>query len=142
MSLEQEWREAVARHQVGVKNVMLAEYRCRKKGCLMLRIWQTPNGPEFFAPPAGLPDWYATAGQLHWPNFDQNDPGGKTGPRAGLLSNPTFDGLWLWLLCDHLRGVLWTSDIRRDFEGRTPGKPVRINLPRDTPGQPHPREAL
>lgn len=139
MSLEQEWQEAVAHYEAGAKGL---EYRCSRKGCLLLKVWQTPNGPEFFAPSRGLPDWYATAGQLHWPSFDRDESGDKTGPRAGRLSNPIFDGLFLWLFCDHLRGVLWTRDIQRDLKGRIPGKRARINLPRDTPGQPHPREAL
>ena len=73
MSLEQVWREAVAHHEIGIPGALLTEYRCKRRGCLLLRVWQTPKGPEFFAPPAGLPNWYATAGQLHWPSFDRDD---------------------------------------------------------------------
>lgn len=138
---EQAWREAVAHYKAGVKDSLLAEYRCRKKGCLLLHVWQSPNGPEFFAPAAEISDQYTTAGQLDWPAFNRFGPD-KTGDRAGRLDDPVIARQWLWLMCDHLVGPIWTSDLRRDVEGRAPGKPVRINLPRDTPGQPHPREGL
>jgi hypothetical protein len=34
----------------GVKSSLLVEYRCRAKGCLLLRVWQTPDGLQFTAP--------------------------------------------------------------------------------------------
>jgi integrase len=42
----------------GVKSSLLVEYRCRAKGCLLLLVWQTPDGPEFVAPGHRLSDRY------------------------------------------------------------------------------------
>ncbi|WP_041180491.1 hypothetical protein [Mycobacterium canetti] len=47
-SLERIRRETIAHHDAGVKRAALAEYRCRTRKCLLLRVWQTPNGPEFY----------------------------------------------------------------------------------------------
>lgn len=46
------------------RDSLLAEYRCRAKGCLLLRVWQTPNGPEFVAPAHRLSDRYTLARHL------------------------------------------------------------------------------
>lgn len=48
--LERARREAIAHHNAGVKRATLVEYRCRlRKKCLLLRVWQTPSGPQFYA---------------------------------------------------------------------------------------------
>lgn len=128
---EDSWAEAVAHYQAGVKDSLLAEYRCRAKGCLLLRIWQSPNGPEFFAPSARVSDQNTSAGQWHWLGFNRTDPN-KTGDRAGHLDSLASlqRGGWLWLLCDHVKEAVWVRDIRQDIAGQTPGKPTRVVLPR------------
>jgi hypothetical protein len=126
-------RDVLAHYEASVKGSMLVEYRCRKKGCLLLHVWQTSNGPEFFAPGGRVSDRYALARQFDWLAPDRIAPG-KTGDRAGRLNDPVIAVRWLWLICEHVMYSIWVRDIRRDFAGRTPGSPVRIFLPRDTPG--------
>ncbi|MGA9492892.1 MAG: hypothetical protein WBV80_21940 [Mycobacterium sp.] len=130
---EQAWRDAMAHYEAGVNGAMLAEYRCREKNCLLLRVWQTPTGPEFFAPSARVSGYYATAGQFDFPSFNRDGPK-KTGDKAGNIDDPLISRQWLWLLCDHFKEAVWTHHIRQDFNGRTPGNPATVVLPRDTPG--------
>ncbi|MDQ1306119.1 MAG: hypothetical protein QG671_1951 [Actinomycetota bacterium] len=129
---EQAWRDAMRHHAVGMdelKKSLLAEYRCRKGGCLLLRVWNSPNGPEFYAPAARVSDRFATAGQLDWPAFNRHSPE-RTGDRAGRLDDPVIATQWLWLVCDHLKEAVWTSELRADIKGRRPGDPTRVRLPR------------
>ena len=144
---EQYWREAMSHYYAGekpgdsVKDSLLAEYRCRRNGCLLLHVWSSPNGPEFYAPSARVSKRFQSAGQLHWLSFNRSRPQ-KTGESAGRINDPVISRQWLWLLCPHVKGPLWTVDLRQDIEGVEPGRPVRINLPRDTPGHTEPDVAL
>lgn len=133
MSREDSWTEAVNHYRAGVRDSMLAEYRCKAKGCLLLRVWNSPNGEEFFAPAARVSDRFVSAGQLHWLGFNRSDSN-KTGDRAGRLSDvAALDlGGWLWLLCAHVKEPLWLSDFRRDCAHAEPGKPARAFVPRVT----------
>lgn len=139
MTYESSWAEALAHHRAGVKGALLVEYRCRTKGCLLLHVWQTPKGLEFFAPAARISDRFTSAGQWHWLGFNR-DGEKKTGDRAGSLDEVSASlqaGGWLWLLCEHVKESMWVSDIRRDAANRDPGHPAEIFLPRTTrPGQP------
>jgi hypothetical protein len=136
---EQAWRDAIRHYRAGMKGSMLAYYRCRAKGCLLLAIWQTPKGLEFFAPAARISDRFTSAGQWHWLGFNREGEK-KTGDRAGSLDEVSASlqaGGWLWLLCEHVKESMWVSDIRRDAANRRPGQPAEIFLPQTTrPGQP------
>lgn len=126
---EQAWQDAMRNYRAGVKRSMLAVYRCRAKGCLLLAVWESPSGLEFFAPAARVSSKFTTAGQLDWPTFNRTGSE-RTGDRAGRLDDPVVAEQWLWLICDHMKEAVWTSEIRRDFAGRWPGEPVHIVLPR------------
>jgi hypothetical protein len=138
VTFESSWAEAVAHHRAGVKDVLLVEYRCRTKGCLLLHVWQAPKGLEFFAPAARVSDRFTSAGQWHWLGFNR-DGQKKTGDRAGSLDEVARlqAGGWLWLLCEHVNKSMWVHDIRRDAAGRDPGQPAEIFIPRPT--RPGPR---
>ncbi|WP_370499772.1 hypothetical protein NWT09_22170 [Mycolicibacterium sp. jd] len=131
MNREDSWQEAVAHYRAGVKDSMLAEYRCRVKGCLLLRVWNSPNGPEFFAPAARVSDQYTSAGQWHWLGFNRADTN-KTGDRAGRVAELASLQLggWLWLLCEHVKESVRTREILHDFAGVEPGNPARVFIPR------------
>ncbi|HRD10507.1 MAG TPA: hypothetical protein PLI79_01465 [Mycobacterium sp.] len=132
MTLEDSWAEAVAHHRAGVKDVLLAEYRCRKRGCLLLHVWQSPNGLEFFAPASSVSGRFTSAGQWHWLGMNRSRDN-KTGDRAGRiddLAEMLQAGGWLWLLCEHVKVALWVKDIRADAAGGKPGEPVKVFLPR------------
>lgn len=133
MTFESPWSDAIEHYRAGVKGALLAEYRCRTKGCLLLHMWQAPNGIEFFAPAARVSEQYTSAGQLHWLGFNR-DVDDKTGDRAGRIDDVAElqAGGWLWLLCDHVKEAVWVRDIRRDIASAEPGKPTRVFLPRPT----------
>jgi len=104
---------------------LLLEYRCRAKGCLLLRVWQTPEGPAWQAPGRALSNRGALARDL-----EQTALGvGETGR---LDDCPPL--LWLPLICRHVNESAWLFDIRADLADATPGRPVRALWPRDIPG--------
>lgn len=134
MSLQSSWNEAVAHHQAGVKDVLLVEYRCRKKGCLLLHVWQAPKGLEFFAPAARVSDQFVSAGQWHWLGYNREDEK-KTGDRAGRLDEVAArlqSGGWLWLMCEHVKESMWVRDIRQDAASGQLGQPTTGFFPRAT----------
>jgi hypothetical protein len=133
VTFETSWAEAVAHHGAGVKDVLLVEYRCRTKGCLLLHVWQAPKGMEFFAPAARVSDQYSSAGQWLWLGYNRDDAN-KTGDRAGALDDLAGlqAGGWLWLLCEHVKESVWTREIRQDAADRVPGQPASIFMPRVT----------
>lgn len=138
MTYEGSWSDAIAHHQAGVKDVLVAEYRCRTKGCLLLHVWQSPNGLEFYAPAARVSNRYTSASQWHWLGLNRSKDN-KTGDRAGRLDDLARlqAGGWLWLLCEHVKESLWVRDIRRVTADVQPGRPVQVFLPLaagDTPG--------
>ena len=129
--LEDSWTVAITHYRAGVKDSLLAEYRCRTKGCLLLRVWQAPRGLEFYAPAARVSDQYTSAGQWHWLGFNRTGLN-KTGDRAGCLDDVASlqGGGWLWLLCEHVKESLWIRDVRRDLAEVTPGLPAKVFIPR------------
>ena len=135
MNREAAWHEAVAHHRAGVRDSLLAEYRCRTKGCMLLHVWQAPAGIEFYAPAARVSDQYTSAGQWHWLGLNRA-AANKTGDRAGRLDDlATLQaGGWLWLLCEHVKESLWVRDIRRDTDDCIPGQPAKIFMPRPPRG--------
>ena len=44
-----------------LKQKLLAEYRCRKKGCVLLHVWNTPTGRKYYQRAYGLPSSVAEA---------------------------------------------------------------------------------
>ena len=95
----------------GVKSSLLVEYRCRAKGCLLLRVWQTPHGPEFVAPGRQLSSRYALARTM----VRINITGGEMFRNwAGRLDD--WPELPLLLMCEHVIETARAYDIRRDLE--------------------------
>jgi hypothetical protein len=131
VSLEDSWAEAVAHYRAGVDDSLLAVYRCRRKGCVLLKVWNAPRGQEFFAPAARIADRNLTARQWHWLGFNRADER-HTGDRAGRLDDLARlqAGGWFWLVCEHVKESVWLREIRQDFAGSRPGVPVSIFIPR------------
>jgi hypothetical protein len=141
--LERARSEAIAHHKAGVKGSLLVEYRCRVRKCLLLRVWETPNGPEFFARDRQSDGIYSLLN-----SYDLIDdpgrrvpPGGVGPPARGVGPGQVFAGRlddhpetkWVPLWCDHVRESALISAIRRDIKGRTPGRPKTVLVPIDTP---------
>jgi hypothetical protein len=122
--------EVLAHYAAGVRTALLAEYRCKAEGCLLLRVWQAPMGPEFFAPGGRVSDRYESAQQFDWPGRGR-DVSDKSGIRAHRLNDPVIAAKWLWLFCDHVKPQhIFVRDIQRELASR-PGRPTKIFLPRD-----------
>jgi hypothetical protein len=141
--LERVRRDAITHHEAllaadMMNKVALAEYRCQM-GCSLLRVWQTPSGPEFYAQTKHAEPLHTlTGGYIDVRGKDRNRAGlplfGIPDVWAGLLSDHPSEG-WVPLICDHHQGAIQIVDIQQDLTGRKPGKPVRVLWPKDTPGQ-------
>jgi hypothetical protein len=122
------------------KQVLLAEYRCAIKRCLLMHIWQTPHGRCFYLPPYRLsPDmtetrtvesarlkrtedgyrlWRARAGSLdELVEFFQWNPG-----RGGLPVN-----------CGHVRATVPVEQVVAAVAAAA-ARPTGQNLPRRVVG--------
>jgi len=116
-----------------LKNVLLLEYRCtnRPESCLLLHVWQTPDGRMFYLPRHQLSTSKNTAetaelarahrtedGDRKWParggNFDDLLDFTRADPDVGLLLN-----------CRHLRRAIPAAQIDTDCKEATPGRPKR-----------------
>jgi hypothetical protein len=110
-----------------VKSASLLEYRCRPKGCLLLRVWQTPEGRRFWTPTPKLSGRAAPVRDLARILMDGHDPV-LADP---VLAHPDSWLLSLRLMCHHVDRPIWFDQLRRDLEGRTPGRPAIILWPPD-----------
>jgi hypothetical protein len=118
-----------------LKRVLLAEYRCATKRCLLMHIWQAPHGRYFYLPPYRLsPDvtqtqtaesarlkrtkdghrlWQAQAGSLdELVEFFAYTPG-----VGGLPVN-----------CEHVRDSVPVEQLAAVVAAAKPGRPTRIAL--------------
>lgn len=122
-------REVIAHYKAGIKASLLAEYRCRTSGCLLLHVWQAPKGLEFFVPKRRLSEGYAFARDVEAKFLDAVFP-----LEAGRLSPGTLTRLQL--MCDHTSDSVFDFEIWRDVVNQVPGRPVRVIWPRaDTPSR-------
>ncbi|RFZ48233.1 hypothetical protein [Mycobacterium marinum] len=130
--------EAMAHHKAGVRGALLAQYRC-SEGCLLMDVWQTPLGAEFFASVRRTDGFYMmieSAGRIGFSSRSPKEVGIPNDYWAGRLDDHQ-PHQWVPLICKHTRGGAGVSTIRRDITGRTPGKPARIlwrGYGEDTPG--------
>ena len=97
---------------------LLVEYRCRAKGCLLLRVWQTPNGLELLAPSSQGSD-RVTAYHLERLAAEGVAIRGESVP---IDDYPP----WVLLACDHVLETVRESTITEDAAAGRPGNPTRI----------------
>ena len=115
-----------------MKGCLLLEYRCAQ-GCLLLRVWQTPNGRELVAPAHRrgrheLVRFLERAiARYFWDGTLREDDGGAL---VGRLDERWWVGMWLPLTCKHRRVETSMFAIAEDLAGATPGQPRRIMWPR------------
>lgn len=114
-----------------LRTVMLAEYRCPVRGCLLLHAWQSPAGVLFYRPAYKIGREMnltessesgrarnTTDGENHWK------------PQAGLLDTYRDvgwrEGVRITLRCDHVNVAVHPGKIIRDIDAaEQPGKAVR-----------------
>lgn len=118
-------------------SALLAEYRCRARGCLLLRVWQSPDGPQWSKPRRRLSPLYALLRDFH-------DAGvlGAAMPASGGRLDDCAGHVTIPVGCAHTRDRLRVADIRRDIDKRTPGRPARIPMGADTPTHHDPQPGI
>lgn len=115
------------------RSVLLAEYRCRER-CLLLHIWQTPNGRFYYQPAYRLSPTVAEAETVQSARDKRTTDGYRRWrERAGSLDDlldfvaPGGPPVGLTLTCDHLREMVRAENLLRD--GVRPGEPMTVRLP-------------
>lgn len=118
--------------------VLLAEYRCGKR-CLLLHIWSTPDGRNYYQPPYRLSPEVAEAETVESARLKRTLDGyRKWQDRAGSFDEliDAAEGLTpgtigLTLTCDHIREIISVESIATDVAPARPGVPAKILLPRN-----------
>ncbi len=124
------------------REVLLAEYVCRTKDCLLLHVWNTTEGLCYYRPRFRLSPEATEAGSVESARQSRTSDGyRKWLPRWGSLNDLLAfcdDDPYLGadVNCDHFRGIITGRRLAFDIEGVTPGNPAgTIKLPDvDTPG--------
>jgi hypothetical protein len=118
--------------------VLIVEYSCRPKGCLLLHVWNTPCGRFYYQPRYRLSREATQAETSESARGKRTSDGDhKWLPRAGsfdALLNFCGDepDLGLDLNCDHGRLKVIGRRLAADIRGKTPGKPgSSFRLPDD-----------
>lgn len=127
--------DAIAHHAVGVNGARLVEYRCRhRKRCLLLRVWQTPSGPEFVAHCRHTDGFYLLVNSADRIEFSSRPPAEVGVPHiwAGRIEDHK-PSQWVPLSCNHYRGSVPISDVMQHVANGTPGDPIVVLRPDDTP---------
>jgi hypothetical protein len=125
-----------------LRQVLLAEYRCRTKGCLLLHVWQTPHGRYWYLPPYDLSPEVTEAETVETARRKRTDDGYRKWKARG----GSFDDLLesareapnyshgLTVQCDHhVRGEIPAAELAARVNGATPGTPAKVFVPGDTP---------
>jgi hypothetical protein len=138
------------------KQVLLAEYRCRRKGCLLVHIWSTKGRRYYYLPRYRLTAAVAEAETIESARKKNTEDGyRKWRARAASLDN-LFDfidsdsddvrdenrrTIGLPVNCEHVRGAITCRRLAADIDGVRPGAPrIAIFLPDeadDTPKGEH-----
>jgi hypothetical protein len=121
--------------------VLLAEYVCGAKDCLLLHVWNTTEGLCYYQPRFRLSPEATESGSVESARQSRTSDGyRKWLPRWGSLTDLLSfcgddPGLGADVNCDHFRGLITGRRLAFDIDGVTPGNPAEpIKLPdADTP---------
>jgi hypothetical protein len=119
--------------RAAVKDAAVLVARCpaRKRKCLLLHAWRTPDGVLFYQPP------YKTAPDV---NVATSEPDARArhttdGDNHWRATAGTLDSLRGWgpeavlhLRCDHIQTTVAFDDLVAKADAATPGQPVRVYL--------------
>lgn len=119
------------------REVLLAEYRCRER-CLLLHIWQTPQGRNYYQPPYRLSPTVTDSETVESARAKRTVDGSRRWrERAGSLDEliDFADGLepksvGLTVTCDHVRETVAAEELADTVAHATPGRPAKVLLPR------------
>lgn len=113
------------------RRLLLVEYHCAARGCLLLRVWASTHGAAFYRPA------YILTAERNLAT--SNEAGRAANTTDGF--NRWKDGCDVWpsafandpgaawsLNCRHVAATVPMSDIDRDITGATPGKPARRSV--------------
>ncbi|MDI9629574.1 MAG: hypothetical protein QM286_13720 [Acidobacteriota bacterium] len=113
------------------KRLLLVEYRCAAKQCLLLRAWNSPLGPATYQPPYILtPERNLALSSASGRGANTTDGNNHWRERGGLWSytDDWGNSLGILLACRHVYVSVLASDIHRDILAGAPGSPVRRRI--------------
>lgn len=128
-------RESVAQQHADLtvsqrRRLLLVEYHCAQRGCLLLRVWASPYGPAFHKPPYVLSAERNLAssnadGRANNTTDGFNRWKGATDVWVDVKEDPRFG----WSLnCRHVAVTVSAADIQTDIETASPGEPIRRRI--------------
>jgi hypothetical protein len=123
------------------QQVLVAEYVCGAKDCLLLHVWNTTEGLCYYQPRFRLSSQATKSGSVESARRTRTSDGyRKWLPRWGSLNDLLSfcgddPGLGADVNCDHFRGLITGRRLAFDIDGVSPGHPSSpIKLPgTDTP---------
>lgn len=107
-----------------LRRVLLVEYRCAR-GCLLLHVFASPDGPRYYRPALRVSDSMRTRTGIAEPT--------RIPEAAGLLAELSSEQ-WVWgdaenavhIGCRHCIGLRFpAASVKADAAAATPGNPVR-----------------
>jgi len=117
------------------RRVLLAEYRCRQRRCMLLLVWQSPGARLVRLPAYRLSPVRNEAESVASARRKRTTDGERRWrPRVLVLEELAgFPEAGLDLNCDHVRAVVPVPDLLADVERASPGTPTRRVFPRSGP---------
>lgn len=125
------------------RNALLAEYRCRVKGCLLLHVWQTSQGRFWYTPRYKLSPELTESDTTESARDKRTDEDGRWIPRADsldrllaffadesetetgeLVVTSYSDEGGLPLNCEHVRSTVGVAALA-EAAAAVPGQPVK-----------------
>lgn len=125
-----------------LRRALLAEYRCRVKGCLLLHVWQTSQGRFWYSPRYKLSPRLTESDTTESARQKRTDEKGRWLPRAGSLDQlldffanesetdsgevvvtSYSDEGGLPLNCEHVRSTVGAAALAQTLTA-VPGAPV------------------
>ncbi|MEP7738110.1 hypothetical protein ABKW28_10695 [Nocardioides sp. 31GB23] len=115
-----------------VRGALLAEYRCRARGCLLARFWRMREVVGYYQPAYKLSRAKNEAETVPEARAKRTTDGDRHWAEAAHV----LDDLRGWgsqaalhMQCDHFREAVKAVDLLAQVDAATPGKPVRVSLP-------------
>jgi hypothetical protein len=124
--------------KASLRSVLLVEYRC-PKGCLLLHVWNTPDGRLYYQPRYQLSQSKAETDTVESARMKRTEDGFRVWKSRGgdfdeLIDFFEFDPEQggLSMNCDHVReAVVLSGQLAAHARAATPGRPTRHTVTRN-----------
>lgn len=113
------------------RRLLLVEYHCAAKNCLLLRIWQSPHGPAFFRPAYTLTPERNLARSNEAGRANNTSDGfnrWKESAARWVSATGVKDQMGWTMNCRHVDAHVRVAEIDKDLAAAIAGQPVRRRI--------------